>query len=79
MNQTTVMEPLETVFRKVFFDDSIELRREYTALDVAGWDSLSHVRLIMAIERQFSIVLPAAEVAGLNDVGALADLITTKQ
>ncbi len=79
MNQTAVMEQLEEVFRKVFFDDSIELRREHTAIDIGGWDSLSHVRLIMAMERHFSIALAAAEVAGLNDVGALADLIAAKQ
>lgn len=79
MNQTAVMEELEEVFRKVFFDDAIELRREHTAIDIGGWDSLSHVRLIMEMERHFSIALAAAEVAGLHDVGALADLIAAKR
>ncbi len=78
MSETDVMAQLEGVFHRVFFDDAIELRREHTALDIDGWDSLTHVRLIMAIEKQFSISLPAAEVVELSTVGELADIVGAK-
>ncbi len=73
-----LMIELQDLFRGVFLDRSLELERGHTAADVYGWDSLSHVRLIMEIEQRFRIELPIAEVGGLSDVGALADLIASK-
>jgi acyl carrier protein len=62
----------------VFEDDSIELTREMTADDYDGWDSMSHVTLLMAVEDHFEIVFEDWEVMNLADVGALMDLVQKK-
>lgn len=50
---------LTKVFHTVFDDDSIVLSRSLTADDVDGWDSLSHVNLLLAIELEFGIEFKA--------------------
>ena len=69
---------LTEVFHEVFDDDDIELSRETTAADVEDWDSLMHVTLILAAEREFDVRFNSTEVAQLHDVGQLIDLIDAK-
>jgi acyl carrier protein len=69
---------LTSVFHDVFGDDEIALTPTLTAKDVDGWDSLTHVRLMLTVERAFSIRLSAAEIGRLNNVGDLAELISRK-
>lgn len=69
---------LNGVFCEVFNDDSIRITRATTADDVEGWDSLSHVNLIVAVEMKFKIRFTAGELHGLKNVGDLIDLINKK-
>lgn len=73
-----VMELLEPIFREVFDDDSISLRPEMTADDVDGWDSLSHVNLIVAIEHRFKIRFSQKELLTFRNVGDLIQSIAQK-
>lgn len=59
-------------------DDELVLKRELTAKDVAGWDSLSHIRLLVTIERKFNIKFTLPEIRELKNVGELTDLIQIK-
>jgi len=69
---------LNGIFRDVFDDDTIVVKPELTADDVAEWDSLSHVRLVLAVQKHFNAKFSAAEIASLKNVGDLARLIQTK-
>ena len=69
---------LQTVFRDVFDDDDIVINAGTTADDILDWDSLAHVSLIVAIEREFSVRFSPAEVNDLPDVGALMRVIRQK-
>ena len=69
---------LTKVFRKVFGDDSLEVTPAMTAADVDGWDSLTHVRLLLTVEREFRIRISAAEAGKLQSVGDLMHLIESK-
>ncbi len=66
------------IFRDVFDDDSIVLRPDLTADDVAEWDSLSHVRLILAVQKAYSTKFSASQTANLKNVGELVELIRSK-
>jgi acyl carrier protein len=70
---------LKEVFLDVFDDDEIELSRDTTAADVDAWDSLMHVTLVLAIERQFGVRFSSTEVAQLVDIGELVDLVEAKK
>ena len=69
---------LPKVFRDVFGDPSIELSATTTADDIPDWDSLNHVQLIIALEKEFSIRFALGELQDVRDVGALANVILTK-
>lgn len=71
-------EKMTTIFHDVFDDDTIVLRRDLTAADVAEWDSLSHVRLILSIQKAFGVKFSAAQAANLKNVGELMDLVTAR-
>ena len=73
-----ILEQLTEVFQMVFEDDEIEIDRHTTADDIDGWDSMSHMTLLMAIEEDFEIEFEEWEVTDLADVGELIDLITAK-
>ena len=66
---------LTDIFRDVFEDDDLIIGRETTAKQVEGWDSLQHVSLILRVERHFGIRLSSANVADMNSVGDLIDII----
>jgi acyl carrier protein len=66
------------VFHEVFDDDTLVIMPATTAKDVEGWDSLSHIRLMVAIESAFGVRIRASEAAKLNNVAELADLIERK-
>lgn len=50
-------------------------RREWTAPDVPGWNSLSHAVLILNIESEFGIELPLVQTLEANSLGDLVDII----
>jgi acyl carrier protein len=62
----------------VLGDDELILNRELTAKDVPGWDSLSHIRLLVTIERKLNIKFTLPEIRELKNVGELTDLIQVK-
>ena len=66
-----IIERLTRVFRQVFGDETIVLRPEMTADDVEGWDSFSHINLIIAVELEFGIEFKQNEVLNFENVGAL--------
>jgi acyl carrier protein len=75
---TQLEERLQTLMRDVFDNDEVVIDRELTADDVEGWDSLAHVHLIVAAEREFSIRISASEVHRLKTAGDLIDLVQAK-
>ena len=66
------------VFRDVFDDDELVVEMKTTATDVPGWDSLMHVRLMIAMEKAFQMRFLSSEVASLKNVGELVSLISAK-
>jgi acyl carrier protein len=51
---------------------------ELSAKDIDEWDSLSHIRLVVSIERSFHLKFSAAEIGELKNVGEFVDLIEMK-
>jgi acyl carrier protein len=74
-----VMEKLTQVFHDVFDDDELVLTPQLSADDVDEWDSLSHIRLILSVQRAFNVKISPAETSRLKNVGELVDLIEAKQ
>lgn len=69
---------LQQVFRQVFNAPALELREDMTAAEVKGWDSLKHVELMVAVEAAFAVRFKTAEIASMENVGALIGKLRQK-
>ena len=78
MNEPEVYARLAEIFADVFDEDAIELTPETSAKDVDGWDSLTHIRLILTIEKAFKIKFSTSEIGKLQNVGDLVALIKAR-
>jgi acyl carrier protein len=77
VNQAEVIERLQEIFDKVFMEE-IVVTSDLTANDVAEWNSLSHVSLVLAVERDFGIRFAVGEVEATKSVGEFANLIVKR-
>lgn len=75
----TTRETLSEILQEVFEDDTLEATPEMTANDVEGWDSLSHVNLILAVETRFKVRFTQKEVLSFRNVGDLIACIDRKR
>jgi acyl carrier protein len=78
MEQMMVTEELKNVILKQLNLDEYEINDETTAPEVPGWDSLSHVNIIVAVEEHFKVKFKSMEVLKLKNVGDLQKLVTLK-
>ena len=74
----TTHERLNAIFREVFDDEEIAVRPETTARDIDGWDSLSHVNLIVTIEARLGIRFDQKELLTFKNVGDMMAAIERK-
>ncbi len=73
-----ILARLNEIFQDVFLDDELTISPETSAKDIEDWDSVSHVTMIITVEKAFGVRFSSREVAGLNNVGELAALIEAK-
>lgn len=78
MDKPETYERLTRIFHEVFNDDSIALRPDLRAVDVDGWDSLSHIRLVLSVQKAFGVKFSAGDIGRLKNVEDLVDLIRCK-
>jgi len=71
----TTLGRLNQVFQDVFDDDELVVDEKTTAQDVEGWDSLTHVTLLVNVEKAFGVRFSSSEIASLKNVGQLVSLI----
>jgi acyl carrier protein len=78
MDSGEIVGRLTPIFRDVFNDNSIVVTEGLTAADVATWDSLSNINMIVAVEKAFGVKFSIKDVRNLKNVGELLELIKRK-
>jgi acyl carrier protein len=78
MDEPQIYQRLSTIFQDVFDEDDIQVTPELSAKDVDGWDSLTHIRLILTVEKAFGIKFSTSEIGKLENVGGLVALIKSR-
>jgi acyl carrier protein len=78
MEDAKIYDKLTAVFRDVFDEDDLVLGPGTTADEVDGWDSLAHIRLVLAVSKAFGVKFSASEIGGLKNVGEFVEVIRTK-
>ena len=75
MLREEVFKRLNQIFQDVFDDESITVQDATTADDIEDWESLEHINLVVAIEKEFDIKFNMGDVSKMKNVGEMADLI----
>lgn len=73
-----VQNKVQEIFRDIFDDESLVIDGATNAGDIEDWDSLMHINLVVAMEKEFNIKFALGELQGLTDVGEMIDLIEKK-
>ncbi len=78
MNQQ-MFQQVQEIFRDVFDRPELVIQAETNSGHIEEWDSLAHMSLVTAIERQFKIKFGLGELQTLKNVGEMIALIEKKQ
>lgn len=73
-----MMPRIQSIFQDVFDEPGLTITGATTASDVPGWDSLTNINLIFAIEREFNVKFALGEIQELNNVGEMVQRIEKK-
>jgi acyl carrier protein len=78
MDEPEIYARLAKIFDDVFDDESIAVTPDLSAKDVDGWDSLTHIRLLLTVEKAFKTRFTTSEIGKLENVGDLVALIKAR-
>jgi acyl carrier protein len=78
MTRDDIRITLKGMFSELFGASDIEPTDELTAKQVKGWNSVTHIDLICAIEEKFNFEFITSEIARLQNVGDLITVIERK-
>ena len=78
MDKIQILSEIQSIMRNVLDEEDVVLTETTTANDVDGWDSLTHIHLIVAIEKHFKIKFSSKEILSWKDVGEMIESICSK-
>ncbi len=72
MDFETVLQKVITLAREHFSEEKKEISEATTADEIPKWNSLSHVMLITAIEKEFGIKFDLLQMVDMKSIGDIA-------
>ena len=78
MEHTQILAEVQEIFRDTLDNEDIILIDATTANDIEEWDSLTHIQLIVAVEKHFKIKFTSMEILSWQNVGQMVDSIQKK-
>lgn len=79
MNTPEILAAVNEICRDVFDNPTLIINDQTTAADVEEWDSLTHIQLIVAVEKHFNVKFTSSEIVRFNTVGDLCACVLAKQ
>ena len=79
MNRSDVLDRIQNIFHTVLDNELIILSESTTTEDVEEWDSLTHVQIIVDVEKEFQIKFTSKEILEWNNIGEMMDCIEKKR
>ena len=78
MIREEMLKQINEIFIDTLDNEDIVVEESTKAEDVDDWDSLTHILLVVAIEKHFKISFKSNEIQNWNDVGEMMDCIQEK-
>jgi acyl carrier protein len=73
-----LIQRLDPIFRDVFSDPSLKISEATSSKDIEGWDSFTHINLMLEIESAFGVKFTTKELGELSRVGDLVKILKVK-
>ena len=77
MERNKILKNINQNFIDVL-EDEIEISEETSAADIEGWDSLTHIILIVETEKKFNVKFNSKEISNWKNVGEMILSIESK-
>jgi acyl carrier protein len=78
MGSSDVLEKLQVIFRDCLENEDIVLTPSMTTDDVDGWNSLTHIQIVVAVEKMFRVRFTSKEIMNWKNVGEMSHSILSK-
>jgi acyl carrier protein len=78
MERNELLKQINGIFVKTIDNDDLVIEEATRAPDIAEWDSLTHIELVVAIEKHFKIRFSSKEIQSWDNVGQMMDCILQK-
>lgn len=78
MERTEIFGQLNEIFEDVIDEGPVNLAETTRSGDIEGWDSLTHIQLIVAIEKAMNVKFTSEEIISWKNVGEMVDCILSK-
>ena len=78
MNKSQIFSRVESICIQIFGEGTI-ITEKTSASDIEKWDSMNHVTLIAAIEKEFVITFDIMEIISMTTIGDFVDVVDKKQ
>lgn len=78
MERSEILQHVNIIFVDTLDNEAIVVKEATTANDVEEWDSLTHIQLVVAIEKHFKIRFTSREIQSWNNVGEMLSCIQEK-
>lgn len=79
MTDDQILQRVSEIVADTLGLDGLTLVPSMTAADVDGWDSLTNVQIVVAVERAFGIRFRTGEIAAIRNVGDFIAGIASRQ
>lgn len=74
-NQPNAEERVNSIFRRLFELEAAQLNDQLRRGQVQRWDSLGHLELLAALEKEFNLQIPVDQVLDMESVGDVKNTI----
>jgi acyl carrier protein len=78
MDRSEILKVINDIFIETLDNEEIELSEDSQASDVEDWDSLSHIQLVVEVEKHFKIRFTSKEIQSWGNVGDMIDSVVAK-
>jgi len=78
MDKKEILKTINTILCDIFNDPTLVVTEATSAQNIERWDSITHVNILMTVERTFKIRFSLGEIKQLRNVGEMISLIAQK-
>ncbi len=78
MTAPEILNEVNKIFIDQLENENIILNSASTADDIEEWDSLTHIQLVVAIEKHFKVRFTSTEIQNFRNVGEMCEALVKK-